>query len=659
MTLIVGTIRDVTLAGLSGTMTVWSGFRATTTSVVAPRRVVWEVERGALPSGVEVAPGPAIVQLDFGPVAYRSWPVEIPDQPEVTIQELLFQSLLWSPETPLPPPEEVADLLALIARTAEEHRLGLQQDVDQALADIDHAVAAAQQGVLAGQGHVRDAAAHMSAALQYALDALAQANAAENLATRADGAATTAQALRDEAAALKAQIALMRDEIGDTVVHVDGLGQDARDAVDAAVAAAQAAADRAAQAQAVREQIERHLADAQAAVAEGERQVQWALEKAQEAQSAADTAQDYAAQATTIVGDAADLLASTASARDEAQAALAEIAGIGTEVDLIQTQVLNLHDEILTTHGEVLAKHGEAIQAASDAAASAGEAAGLATETATHAANAAQQALEASTANAEAQAAFAAQQEQFNIEYGERADLQAMLLQAVRDAQAAALYERWHILTAHLNGSSSDDYLRIEEGINEAKVTAFGSWVGRVILQAAWINGGSSAVDQRDFTIPLPNGSRTFTLGKIAGSAGRIWARADYTVSPGVQKVHITDRDGFYGGFDGQVSRIPQHDFTAPAGASQYAITFTVGWSNANFLDAFTMRVFHNGTKIGEYDKYNIGPLFGSAYRQRSINIPNVALQAGDNLRFYVGTSGQMVNGYVQDSRVRITYVQS
>lgn len=627
MTKIVGTIRDVHLAGASGTLTIWSGFRPTTTSVIAPRRRVWDVEHGTIVGDVEVAPGPAVVQLNFGPSAFRSWPVEVPDQPEITIHELLLHSVPWGPEVQVPPPEEVDDLLRLIADTAEEYRLSLQADTDVALDRIASAVSDAQAGVIAGQTYSTEAQGYMQAALDYATNALSHAQTAAVLAGDTQGYLDATQALRDQADAVAAQIADMNAEIaakaGEVADNADAVSSDAADA-----------AARADQAQTLTDQAAHHLQQVQAAVAEGERQVMRAT--------------NYADEASTLVGDASGIIEAAEQAQADAQAALSTIEGIGTDVDQIQTQVLGMHAEILSKHTEVLDKHGEAIAASAAASAAAGEAAG--------------QALEATEANAEAQSRFAAQQEQFNEDYAARSQLQAMMLEAVRQAQAAALFERWYILTAPLDETRMDDRVHIHAGVNEATVTAFGSWIGRMVIHAGWnTSGGNSGERILDVYVPQPDGSRTVTLNKPTGSGGRVWTKVDYSMNPGEQVVRTRDggNDTAGGGNNNahaNMNELAVHRFTVPQGAQQITVSFDIGWNDANFLDRFAHEIRLNGVMLDRYSAINMGPLIGNAYRKRNVTVVGVAANPGDVLSFWAGTSGS--KNAIRDSHTRITYVR-
>lgn len=657
MTKIVGTIRDVHSVGATSTLTIWSGFRATTVSVIAPRRRVWEVENGVLPDGIVVAPGPAVIQIDAGVSAFKSWPVEVPDQDEVTIQELLFQTVPWEPGTALPPPEEVADLLRLIADTSEQYRLALWADTDRALDQIALSVAMAQAVEVSGQEYSTAAQEHMAAALRYAMDSLAAAQEASEKAEDARGSLSATEMLRSEAESVRERIETLADQVEGSASEVDLSTAEGLAAAAEAARQAGIAAQLADQAQAIREQIERHMEAAQAAVAEGERQVARAMERADEAHQAVADAAGHADNAQGLVGDAQAVLESTQGARDEAQQSLEAIQGIGTEVDQMQTEVLSLHNDTIAKHAEVLTAQGAAIDAAADAAASAGEAAGLATDTAVHAANAAAEALSAAQTNAATQATFAQQQEQFNEDYAERVQLQAMMLEAVRDAQATSLAERWVLLTSHLDQGGGDDRVGIRPGTTDLTVEAHGTWVGRIVAQAGFLSNSGTGVEQRDWTVPQPDGSRVLSFRRPNSDGGRIWSRVEYKVDPAEQRVATTEVGRFVT-TNGFVTLVPEHTFTAGAGGRDYAVTFTVRWPYANFLERFQASISLNGNMIGEFSKVNIGPLIGQAPRTRSVTVTGIEMKSGDQLTFYAGTSGSGDQLITDPSSTRVTWIQ-
>ena len=97
MTLIVGNVVDVGLAGLDGTLRVWAWFRPEEVGLIAPYRREWEITAGEIEAGVDVIPGPAAVEIDCGPNAYTTVDVVVPDAESVAIQDLFEQVYSYTP----------------------------------------------------------------------------------------------------------------------------------------------------------------------------------------------------------------------------------------------------------------------------------------------------------------------------------------------------------------------------------------------------------------------------------------------------------------------------------------------------------------------------------------------------------------------------------
>lgn len=97
MTLIVGNVVDVGLAGVDGTLRVWAWFRPEEVGLIAPYRREWEITAGEIEAGVDVIPGPAAVEIDCGPNAYTTVDVVVPDAESVAIQDLFEQVYSYTP----------------------------------------------------------------------------------------------------------------------------------------------------------------------------------------------------------------------------------------------------------------------------------------------------------------------------------------------------------------------------------------------------------------------------------------------------------------------------------------------------------------------------------------------------------------------------------
>lgn len=170
MTLIVGNVADVGLDGLDGTLKVWAGFRPEATALIAPRPSTYDVVDGVIPPGVEVIPGPAVLDLDFGVSARTQARVMIPDQETVTIQDLFLHASIWEPWRPYFM-EDVADTYrrAIEALARAENAL---DDADTSVA----AVVAAEARVGIEHEHIHQDAAHVDAVAALVGELLEQAN---------------------------------------------------------------------------------------------------------------------------------------------------------------------------------------------------------------------------------------------------------------------------------------------------------------------------------------------------------------------------------------------------------------------------------------------------------------------------------------------------
>lgn len=222
------------------------------------------------------------------------------------------------------------------------------------------------------------------------------------------------------------------------------------------------------------------------------------------------------------------------------------------------------------------------------------------------------------------------------------------------------MFERWYTLTAPLAEYRSDDRVAISADNANATITAHGSWIGRVIVQLENAVGNGSGSALGDYQIPQPDGSRSVVANRLGGSGSRLSVRVDYSVNPGQQIVRALSHGSILAGFNTWVEIVPFR-FTAPTNAAQFAMTFDVGWDNASFTPSYRMRIYNltRGVQLALYDNYNIGPIFGGAYRQRSVTATSVVLNAGDVVVFEVNASIS-TESYrrVRDAQLRATYVQ-
>lgn len=123
MTLIVGNVVDVGLAGLDGTLRVWAWFRPEEVGLIAPYRREWEITGGEIEAGVDVIPGPAVVEVDCGPSAYTSVEVTVPDAESVALKDLFEQVYAYTP--PVVSEAYAERLRAEVAAVAAEESAGV------------------------------------------------------------------------------------------------------------------------------------------------------------------------------------------------------------------------------------------------------------------------------------------------------------------------------------------------------------------------------------------------------------------------------------------------------------------------------------------------------------------------------------------------------
>ena len=123
MTLIVGNVVDVGLRGLDGALRVWAWFRPEEVGLIAPYRREWEIRQGEIEPGVDVVPGPAVVEVDCGPDAYTSVEVTVPDAESVSLKDLFEQVYAYTP--PVVSEAYAERLRAEVAAVAAEESAGV------------------------------------------------------------------------------------------------------------------------------------------------------------------------------------------------------------------------------------------------------------------------------------------------------------------------------------------------------------------------------------------------------------------------------------------------------------------------------------------------------------------------------------------------------
>lgn len=337
----------------------------------------------------------------------------------------------------------------------------------------------------------------------------------------------------------------------------------------------------------------------------------------------------------------ADGRALVAEAQQHVDDALGAVANAGSIMDTIQ----GTGADVVAKHTEVLTLHGQAITAASNAA--------------DDAAMAAAKALEASDHAADALILFEAQQAQIDAEQNARLDLHEQVIDAIREAQLGGMVERTYIKTAHLDGAASDSRVSIHSGADNLTVTALGSWAGRMVVTGGWnVSGNGSGERIGEYDIPQPGGGRAVTLSKPPSTGGRVWARVDYAVSPGVQQT----RDLTGGAVelsDGVWATIPTHTWTVPADATRISIYFKAWWGEATYWGSHGLRILVNGSVVATWGpKSGIGPLIGAGARYGAVDLNNANLPVGAAVTFQA--YGQHDYGWgrnIRDTETRISWI--
>src|SRR5690606_15574567 len=97
MTLVTGTVQDLGHAPMDGTLYARPArFLPAGNVVYAPERTPYKIEGGTV--SVELAPGPAVLELRVGTHARDEFRVVIPDQETITLSDLIEEVFPWQPE---------------------------------------------------------------------------------------------------------------------------------------------------------------------------------------------------------------------------------------------------------------------------------------------------------------------------------------------------------------------------------------------------------------------------------------------------------------------------------------------------------------------------------------------------------------------------------
>lgn len=251
MTRIVGTVEDVALDGITGTMWIWSGYRPGESGrLIAPRRTTWDITEGDLPDDVEVAEGPAVIELDMGFNARVSFQVMIPDEDEVLLRDLFSQSYVWEPYIIVETAEnaeaarraqEAAEEAQRRAEDARDDTVGYADASFEARSRAEAAQGAAEQAQGLAEVARDDARGHAVGAGES--EAAAGVSAADSLTYRDE-----ARAARDESREARDQSEGARDaslehaqtsegHAGDSATAADRAGDERIAAQDAKVRA--------------------------------------------------------------------------------------------------------------------------------------------------------------------------------------------------------------------------------------------------------------------------------------------------------------------------------------------------------------------------------------------------------------------------------------
>lgn len=256
-----------------------------------------------------------------------------------------------------------------------------------------------------------------------------------------------------------------------------------------------------------------------------------------------------------------------------------------------------------------------------------------------------------------------AQQQQIDAEQDAQLAAQEQLIETLRQVQLATLFATSATVVATGTAAAGDVDVAISSG-NAATVTASGSWVGKMIVHAAWERAGApndhEMSTMREYPIPF-EGSRTLTLAppQTPSSNSRRFVRVDYQIAPGVQQTRNL-ATGAFGAGQGAWTDVAGQEWTVPEGASRLSIYCRAGWDAVPFLPSYGVRILVDGAPAATYGpKTNRGPLFGNAYRVTAVSL-NQDIPPGSVVTFQVFTSASLTHErVVRDTETRISWIKT
>lgn len=187
---------------------------------------------------------------------------------------------------------------------------------------------------------------------------------------------------------------------------------------------------------------------------------------------------------------------------------------------------------------------------------------------------------------------------------------------------------------------------------------ATAGWVGKVVMKR-W--GRKSTDDTADttyiesFSIPRPDGSRSYRSERPLSSARMSGAEVTITMNPGVQKSQTNRGEAFTPARDTWVT-ISNHTFTPPAEpAESYLLFWRVEWSAATHHDFYRVRIVQGERVIVEQELTKLGPLLpvGPGNRAQWVRAPRAKIDPNTPVQFQINSTGE------QDSQRNIAWSES